>query len=504
LSATSTTRRAEATIAPNGRRDSVAVIDIGSNSLRLVVYDGVRRAARTLLNEKVLCGLGRGLSETGRLNPDGVELARVNLQRFVALAQAIGVVRLDVLATAAMRDAADGKDFAAEIERRFGVRVRVLAGAEEGRYSALGVLSGIPEATGVAGDLGGGSVELVPIAKGRAGVAATLPIGPLRLAAVADDEKRVRDTIDRQLATVPWLTRNADGNFYAVGGAWRALARLHMEQAQYPLHIIQEYTLARAEAEKYLDLVARQSRKSLERISTVSRKRLEVVPLAARLLLRLLRRVEPRAVVFSAAGLREGHLYSLLDAAEQRSDPLVAACTEAAQLNPRFGASGEALYAWTGPLFPKEPPSRQRLRRATAMLSDIAWDEHPDYRAEQALRHALYMPVTGVNHAERAFIALALHARYGGRATVDLAAPLELLDEDALAAARIVGLALRLGYTIMGGVPGLLGGVTLGLGDGAVVLNFAPSSTGRFGETVQRRLDALARAMGRSAELRGV
>jgi len=487
-----------------GGRDSVAVIDIGSNSLRLVVYDGVRRAARTLLNEKVLCGLGRGLSETGRLNPDGVELARINLQRFVALAQAIGVARLDVLATAAVRDAADGKDFAAEIERRFGVRVRVLAGAEEGRYSALGVLSGIPEAMGVAGDLGGGSVELVPIAKGRAGPAATLPIGPLRLAAIADDEKRLRDAIDRQLATVAWLTRNADGNFYAVGGAWRALARLHMEQAQYPLHIIQEYTLARAEAEKYLDLVAHQSRKSLERISTVSRKRLEVVPLAARLLLRLLRRIEPRAVVFSATGLREGHLYSLLDAAEQRSDPLVAACAEEAQLNPRFGASGEALYAWTTAIFPKEPPARQRLRRATALLSDIAWNEHPDYRAEQALRRALYMPVTGLGHAERAFIALALHARYGGRATVDLAAPLELLDEDALAAARILGLALRLGYTIMGGVPGLLGGVTLGLGDGAVVLSFGPSSAGRYGENVQRRLDALARAMGRSAELRGV
>jgi len=457
-----------------------------------------------LLNEKVLCGLGRGLGESARLNPEGVELARVNLQRFVALARAIGVARLDVLATAAVRDAADGKDFAAEIERRLGVRVRVLAGAEEGRYSALGVLSGIPDAQGFAGDLGGGSVELVPIGKGRAGAAATLPIGPLRLQALADDEKRLKDAIDKQLQTVPWIARQADANFYAVGGAWRALARLHMEQSQYPLHIIQAYTLQRREAENYLELVARQSRKSLERISTISKKRLEVVPLAARILLRLLKRIEPKALVFSAGGLREGHLYSLLDAAEQRTDPLVAACLEQAELNPRYGLMGEALFHWTSPLFPKESPARQRLRRAAALLSDIAWAEHPDYRAEQALRHALYMPVTGIGHEERAFLALALHARYGGRGSLELAAPLELLDEESLAAARVTGLAFRLGYTISGGVPGLLGGVGLALGDSAVTLAFTPAGAGRFGETVQRRFDALGRAMARRAEVKGV
>ena len=486
------------------RRSSIAVVDIGSNSLRLVVYDGVRRGARIMLNEKVLCGLGRGLGESGRLNPEGVELARANLQRFVALSRAIGVTRLDVLATAAVRDAVDGQDFAAEIERRFGVRVRVLAGAEEGRLSALGVLSGIPDAAGVAGDLGGGSVELVPIAKGQAGVGATLPLGPLRLAGLVDDDKRLREAIDRQLATVPWLTTAPGSSFYAVGGAWRALARIHMEQTQYPLHIIQQYTLPRGEAEKYLDIVARQSKKSLDKISTLSKKRLETVPLAARVLLRLIRKIEPKELVFSAGGLREGHLYSLLDAAEQRNDPLIAACTEEAQINPRFGASGEALFAWTNALFPKESAPRQRLRRAAVLLSDIAWHEHPDYRAVQALRHALYMPMNAISHGERAFIALALHARYGGRGTLDLAAPLELLDEEALAAARTIGLACRLGYTISAGVPGLLHGVTLSQSDGAVVLSFQQSGAGRFGESVQRRLDALGRAMNKRTEVRGV
>lgn len=489
------------------RPGSVAIVDIGSNSLRLVIYDGARRGARMLFNEKVLCGLGRGLGLDGggRLNPEGVELARINLQRFVALSRAIGAARLDVLATAAVRDAQDGAGFVADIERRFGIRVRVLSGPEEGRLSALGVLSGIPDASGIVGDLGGGSVELVPVARGQAGAsAATLPIGPLRLAELGEDERKIRDMIDQHLATVPWLGAASDGNFYAVGGAWRAIARIHMEQTHYPLHIIQHYTLTRGEAEKYLELVARQSRKSLEKISTVSRKRLEVVPLAARILARLLRRVEPKQLVFSATGLREGHLYSLMDPVEQRADPLIAACAEAAQANPRFGLVGDALFAWTGGLFPREPAHHQRLRRAAALLSDIAWDEHPDYRAQQALRRALYMPVTGLDHGARAFLALALHTRYGGRATVDLAVPLELLDEEDLALARITGLALRLGYTLSGGVAGLLEGIGIGLSDGAVVLTLPPGGAGRFGESVQRRLDALARALGRRSEVRGI
>ena len=245
------------------RGGCVAVIDIGSNSLRLVVYDGIRRAPRNLLNEKVMCGLGRSLEATGRLDPDGVVLAHANLQRFIALARSIGVVRLDVLATAAVRDASDGRGFVAEIEKRHRLKVKVLAGAEEGRLSAFGVLAGIPDANGVVGDLGGGSVELVPVAGGQVGSAATLPIGPLRLAVLADDDRKLRDVVDKHLASIAWLGTKLDGGaFYAVGGAWRALARIHMEQSRYPLHIIQQYTVPRGEAEDFLDIVARQSRKA--------------------------------------------------------------------------------------------------------------------------------------------------------------------------------------------------------------------------------------------------
>ncbi|HLJ63898.1 MAG TPA: Ppx/GppA family phosphatase [Stellaceae bacterium] len=484
-------------------RSPVAVIDIGSNSLRLVIYDGVRRAATMLFNEKVLCGLGRGLETTRHLNREGVALARLNLRRFVALARAVRVGRLDVLATAAVRDAEDGRSFVADIERQFAINVRVLGGEEEGRLSALGVMSSIPGAEGLVGDLGGGSVELVEVANGATGHAVSLPLGPLRLADLAEDEKRVNHAIDRQLAGVNWLG-SKEGAFYAVGGAWRALARIHMEQTRYPLHIIQEYTLARSEALDFLDVIAHLSRKSLEKITTGSRKRLEVVPLAARLLARIARRTLPRQIIFSAFGLREGHLFSLLDADEARADPLIAASTDIACQHARFGLDADALMGWVAPLFPQEEPRRQRLRRAVTLLSDATWHEHPDYRAEQALRHALYLPVAGLGHAERAFLGAALHARYGGNDIQGLDVPRRLLSEEAFSASRITGLALRLAYTLTGGVPGLLAATRLVVEDGALVLAFKDEGALRFGESVQRRLDALGRARGQRTEVRGL
>lgn len=497
-----TNRRAAPAIEATTQPDCVAIIDIGSNSLRLVVYDAPRRAARILLNEKVMCGLGRGLEKTDRLDRDGVALATANLQRFVALARAAGASRIDVLATAAVRDSEDGAEFVKDIEKRFSIRVRVLPGAEEGRLSALGVLAGIPDASGVAGDLGGGSVELAAIGNGRVGSVSTLPIGPLRLIEEVDNDRALKDVIDRHLDGAAWLSRLDRPRFYAVGGAWRAIARIHMEQYNYPLHIIQGYTLPRVEALNFLEIMAHQSRKSLEKISTISRKRLEVVPLAARILSRILRRARATELVFSASGLREGHLYSLMGAERQRADPLIAACTEEAHANPRFGEDAEALVDWTAPLFPKEPPNRLRLRRAAALLGDIAWDEHPDYRADFAMRRVLYMPAAKLDHAERVFLAAVMATRYGGTAMLDSVPPMRLLHEQAREDARAIGLALRLAYTLTGGVPGLLRGSSLRLSDARLTLNVLSGHALLLGEAVQRRLDALGRCLGRQAEIK--
>src|SRR5665213_478238 len=484
--------------------DRIAVIDIGSNSLRLVVFERLGATLLPLLNEKVMCGLGRGIARTGRLNREGVELAYANLQRFVALARALDVDHLTAIATAAVREASNGAEFAAEIERQCGLPVRIVDGPEEARLSAAGVLAGIPDADGVVGDLGGGSVELVRIggsaAKGRGepaiGDGISLPLGPLRLAELGDNPRAIRDAVRRSVQGARLLREAAGKTLFLVGGAWRAIARLHMEQARYPLHIIHQYAVHRRSADAFLEIVAGMSRRSLERIVTVNRKRLELVPLAALILYELVEAGAPERIMFSAYGLREGYAYGLLPP-QPGIDPLTAACIGVAVSQSRGRSDGDRLAAWTAPVFGELSPHSRRLHRAACWLSDIAWTEHPDYRAEQAFTRSLRMPIGAISHRERVFIAQALHARYGGPPDDPIkAATRPLLDDREAADARVLGLALRLAYTLCGGALDLLDEVRLSRNGAALVLEVPPSGSLFQGEAVERRLAALGRALG--------
>ena len=482
--------------APLGR---IAVVDVGSNSLRLVVFERLGAALLPMLNEKIMCALGRGIVATGRLNPEGVELAFANLQRFVALARALDVDHLAIIATAAVREASDGRAFAAEAERRCGVPVGIVEGSEEARLSAAGVLAGIREADGVVGDLGGGSVELVRVAAGGdppIGAGVSLPLGPLRLAELGDNRKSVAETIERAIADASVLRAAAGKSLYLVGGAWRAIARLHMEQARYPLHIIHEYTIPRRPAEGFLDIIAGQSRRSLERITSISRRRLEFVPLAALILRWLIAVGRPERIVFSAFGLREGYADGLLPS-EPRIDPLIAAVMGIEASQSRGRSDGDRLQRWTAPIFPDLDERARRLHRAACWLSDIAWAEHPDYRAGHAFTRSLTMPVGQIGHPDRVFIASAVHTRYGGAADDPLKATMRpLLDDGADDEARCLGLALRLAYTLCGGALELLDEVRLVREPHGIDLELPPTGSLFIGEAVTRRLDALGRALG--------
>jgi exopolyphosphatase/guanosine-5'-triphosphate,3'-diphosphate pyrophosphatase len=484
----------------------IAVIDLGSNSLRLVVFERLGGALFPLLNEKVMCALGRGIASTGRLNAEGVTLALVNLRRFVALARALDVEHLAVLATAAVRDATDGRSFAAEVERQCRVPVKIIDGVEEARLSAAGVLAGIPDADGLVADLGGASIELVRIeaaipsrtgAIGQIGQGITLPLGPLRLAELGDSIKAISEAAERTLVPATAVHAAPGKNLYLVGGASRAIARLHMEHTHYPLHIIHQYTIGRREAEAFFEIIARQSRKSLERITTIPRKRLELVPSAALILRKLIAMDSPQRVIFSAFGLREGYAYGLIPAWEREPDPLIAACTAIGGRESRSRLNGDRLQEWTAPLFPYQSEGTRRIHRAACWLSDIAWSEHPDYRAEQAFTRSLRMPFAGISHADRLFVATVLHTRYGGPADDVVREPTRhLLDERVAAEVRTLGLALRLAYTLCGGTIDLLSEAWLGREGGRLVLEIPPVGSLFLGETVQRRLDALARSLG--------
>jgi exopolyphosphatase / guanosine-5'-triphosphate,3'-diphosphate pyrophosphatase len=371
--------------------------------------------------------------------------------------------------------------------------------------SAAGVLAGIPDADGVVCDLGGGSVELVRLGAdspsptreiGQTGQGITLPIGPLRLAELGDSIRAISEAAERVLLPATILRAAPGKNLYLVGGASRAIARLHMEHTHYPLHIVHQYMIGRREAEAFFDIIGRQSRKSLERITTIARKRLELVPSAALILRKLIAIAAPQRVIFSAFGLREGYAYGLIPAWEREPDPLIAVCAAIARRQSRFRLDGDRLQEWTAPLFRSQSDGVRRIHRAACWLSDIAWSEHPDYRAEHAFIRSLRMPFAGISHADRVFVASVLHTRYGGAADDVVREPTrQLLDERADGEVRTLGLALRLAYTLCGGAVDLLSEVWLGREGNSLILEIPSEDSLFLGETVQRRLDTLARSL---------
>jgi exopolyphosphatase/guanosine-5'-triphosphate,3'-diphosphate pyrophosphatase len=478
------------------RTERFAVVDIGSNSIRLVVYEHGGRAPLPIFNEKVMCGLGRGVAATGRLPAEGVAMALANLVRFQSLIEAMGATRTVAVATAAVREAVNGPDFVAEIKRRTGIAVRVVSGTEEARLSALGVLSGIPAADGMMGDLGGGSLEVVDLAAGRVGNQVTLPLGPLRLIDTADNNlRRGRAVIERELGSLPWLGSLRNRTFYAVGGAWRMLARILMDHQRYPLHIIHHYTVSGAEAQEFLQRFEKMSKDDLRKLPNLSRRRSDTLPWAAMVLERLLAMAPPRQLVFSAFGLREGVLFDRLDEEARRADPLLAGAETVARAG-RFDFSAEELFAFILPLLKGRTAETQRLARAACLLSDIAWAEHPDYRAEQAYFRVLRLPLVGIDHAGRAFLALAIEARYGGdRPVLAIDTARQLLEPSLQQLATAVGLGLRLAYTLSGGAPGVLAECHLEIAEQTLVLTLEGDGAVVVGDAVIRRLDGLAKIM---------
>jgi exopolyphosphatase/guanosine-5'-triphosphate,3'-diphosphate pyrophosphatase len=483
-----------------GRADRApyAIVDIGSNSVRLVVYDQLGRAPLPRFNEKSLCRLGDGLAQTGAIAAEGFQRTVEAVRRFRAIADAMGVIKIDATGTEAIRRASNGPALSAAITAESGLDVRILSGAEEARFSALGVISGFFRPFGAVGDMGGGSLEVAEALDDRVGDEwVSAPLGALLVEAMLADglsgaKRRVDAILQENLPTA--LGRPV---FYAVGGGWRALAKAHMEAAKAPVKVVHGYTLEMGEARIFAKSLLRLTPAKLVATSGVPQRRARTLPAAALVLDRVLKRLAPKRVVFSALGLREGLLYSQLSEPERYLDPLV----EGAQLVglplARVPDFAPALAAWTADLFAQEPPAETRLRVAVRALSDIAWRDHPDLRAEETFRRLLQFPFIGLDHAERAFIATAIHARYAGRPDAPWLRPASgLLTTAMQSRAQILGRAILLAYRFSGGVPKVLSSARLRIESDCVQLEVGAAAHAPDSEVVGDRLRLLAAALG--------
>jgi exopolyphosphatase/guanosine-5'-triphosphate,3'-diphosphate pyrophosphatase len=493
--------------------EPLGVIDIGSNSVRLVIYEGAVRAALPIFNEKVLAGLGKSIASTGHLGEESVQRALEALRRFRAIARVLKVKNLRILATAAVRDAEDGPDFIQRAERVIGARIEVLSGAKEAELAAYGIRMGFLDADGLAGDLGGGSLEVIDIYKDHLNDAATLPLGGLRLIDQTGNKvDRALPVVDEAIAKINWLMHGRGRPFYAVGGTWRALAKLHMEQTNYPLRVMHGYSIPTREAIEFCQFVRRAKKVSaLPGMDEVARARRDVVPFGALVLERLLEALAPSEVVFSVCGIREGLLFSLMPPHEQAKDPLLSFCEDYARQRSRSPIHAHELCNWTDALFegdgPKETDEDRRLRHAACLLSDIGWRAHPDYRGEQSLNVVAHAGLSGIDHAGRIFLALAVYYRHvgsdEGKKADDFSTRLRLVvSKRAQKRAKIIGAAIRAAHMLSIGMPGVIDETRLFYEGQKLVLSLPKAYSSLDGERLRRRFAVLAELLAREPEIR--
>ncbi len=435
-----------------------AVIDIGSNSIRLVVYDDLSRSPFPRFNEKSLCALGAGIDDEGRLTAEAIDRAVHAVRRFNAIAKAMRVEQVHVIATEATRRALNGGDLVDAIRASTGLQTRVLTGEEEATYAAYGVISGFYKPKGLSGDLGGGSLEVAEVLGDRVGERlVSMPLGALPVLKLLregiDSAKKAIDAILRDQLP-PMLTEPV---FYAIGGGWRALARVHLAMNAAPISVVHGHEISADEARALAKKISRMSPEEVAALPDVPSRRIDTLPAAALVLSRVLRNLKPERVVFSLSGLREGWLYSQLDETEQARDPLLEGAQAVGLPTARVAEFAAALARWTDELFPGEGRADRRLRLAVCALTDIAWRDHDKVKAEQSLQRLLQFPFVGVSHAERAFIGIAVMSRYGGRLEGERQQKLAtMLSASQLRRAEILGRALQLGHRFSASVPDIL------------------------------------------------
>ena len=473
----------------------VGIIDIGSNSIRLVVYDGPHRIPSMLFNEKVMAGLGKGLAATGQLDPQAVERAFVALDRFRLVAEKIGVATLHVVATAAVRDATNGTDFLARAAE-IGLEVSVLSGEEEAEMAGEGVLAAFPEADGIVGDLGGGSLELARVKDGKVHDRASFPLGVLRVAEIRRKGPRaLRQRVEHLLGE--WHGKGAGLPFYLVGGSWRALARLVMHMTDYPLPIVHGYAMPVETAQRVVRALAHLDKTKLKEIHSLSSSRANALPDAAALLTLVVRELGSASLITSAYGLREGVLHRNLPADIRDIDPLIHATREEGRRLGRFPEHGDLLDKWMAPLFKEEGAYEARLRHACCLLADVGWRAHPEFRGERGLETALHGNWVGIDARGRAMMAQALYTSFGADGDPDIV-PRLCSPEDRARALRW-GLAMRLGQRLSGGVAAPLRSSSIGIEKDAVALRLAEGDSALYGEAVERRHRNLATSFGLKA-----
>ena len=475
----------------------VGVVDVGSNSVRLVVFDGAARSPAYFYNEKIMCGLGVGLAESGILNPEGRKRAMMALKRFQVIATGMGLAPLTCVATAAVREAQDGEEFRKEVAAETGLELFVIDGLEEARLSAQGVLLGWPGASGLVCDIGGASMELAALEDGQVTSRTTSSLAPQPLRDVKGGAAGRKKVIREKLDELRPNFKEQIKRLFLVGGSWRAIARLDMVRRGYPLAVLHEYRMTPTETAATIEWIQKTDPGVLKNLSGISETRIGMLPLAGEVLKGLLRSFKPREIAISAYGIREGMLFEQMPQRLRDRDPLVEACRFAEKKDARFPGFGKDLYDFLMPLYKNAPKSRLRLVKAACLLHDVTWRAHPDYRAEVCFDNSTRANLGGLDHSERVFLGLSLLHRYkNSRSGTRFESQIKLLSEREIGDAEILGRAMRFGAMFSVSTRNRMGRLKFYPKKKRLEFMIKSQDLDLYGEVAEARLASLATALG--------
>jgi len=473
------------------RASRSAVIDIGSNSVRLVVYAGHRRIPSTIFNEKILAGLGSELAITGNIGTESFDRAITALKRFKALCDEFRTDSVDVIATAAVRDANNGHEFVQAVQD-IGLDISIIEGKEEAYYSALGVMSAFPHSDGIMADLGGGSLEIAQIYDSEVIQKVSLPMGVLRVTEwCAEGYEKLNTVFQKYLRDLEWKEIEAPPPLFLVGGSWRALARIDMDYRNYPLRVVDHYIISNENALEMNDLLDETYDNEHCHNLGISSLRIKTLPQAAMLMRVVADNFRVNEGHISAFGLREGILFSKLDEEDRKLDPLLIATDEFARTQRRFHEKKADLNRWLSPLFQDDRKNLSRIRQAFCNLGDVAWMANPDFRAEWALEIGLHGSWTAITGAERDILGQALFTCFGGGARIYPKGG-KLASEEDMKRAIAWGLTARLAQRLSGGREESLSKTKLLLDGDMLTLACDEDYKNLCGEAVIKRLRQLA------------
>ena len=505
----STSRDSLASVQAMGRLQGVkpiAVLDIGSNSVRLVVYEHHARTLTPLFNEKSACALGRGVAKTGEIAQKNAEIALKAIARFGLVTKLMDVPKVHIIATSAVREARNGRAFMDRVEQLMETKGHILPGEEEAHFASRGIVSGMPEFVGLVGDLGGGSLEFASVAPGQETKGETFELGVIRLQDDSDlSPVEAVKIATRKLKNSRVLNACECDVFCAIGGTWRAFASLMQVRENYPLHLVHGYEVKAKDAMKLAKLLVKDAGK-VDGIETVSRARRDLLAYGAAAMIGVLEAGNFKKIVFSSLGVREGYLFDRLSKAEAAKDPLIEACEEICFLRSRSGQHAVELEDFSqrflAAIGVPETEAQRRLRIASCLLSDIGWRGHRDYRGEQSVDLIAYSSLLGVNHGGRAFMAEVLAVRYMGLKHTSSSRGLNsLMGEKAHNYARSLGALLRMAYVLSGAMPGILPVVEFGLVGQRLELILPGEFSFLDGLRLQSRLKQLAGHLGYAESL---